>query len=551
MAAFLRRFRDSGSAFGAVARNRGLRRLALAFAGSEVGAWGYSIALTVLAFRADGAAGVGLLTFVLMAAPAAASPFTSLLGDRYDRVTVLITADLVRVALMAAAAVIVFTDGPLAIVYAIAGLASIASTAFRPAQAALVPSLAASPQELTASNVVSSTIESVTAFAGPAVGGVVIAAAGPGVAIAVASGTFLWSAALIAGIRSHRGPEVAEASDAVEHEPVFQALRGGLRAVLRPGIRLLVANMGAQTLVAGALIVFLPVLALQSLDAGEEGLGSLYSAMGVGGVLGAVGAAALVGVRRLAPAFLVGTLLWGLPFLLLALGDSLAFAIRVLAVVGFANTVVDVASYTLLQRAVPDEVMARVFGLLEMVVYGTIALGGLLASAVIETVGVRAAFIAAGLLLPVVALASARGLLNIDAETRAPEAELNLLRGVPFLDRLPPVVLEQLAKELRPARIAAGERVFSQGDAGDRFYIIAGGQAHVIVDGQPARALAAGDSFGEIALLRDVPRTATVTAVDDLALYALERDDFLAAVTAHEPTRQAAGAVVQARLGTA
>jgi MFS family permease len=544
------RVRDSARAFGDVARNQSLRRLSLAFAGSELGAWGYSIALSVLAFRDGGAARLGLLTLVLMATPAVAAPFTALLGDRFDRVRVLITADLVRVGLMATAAALVFSGAPLGFVYALAGLSGVASTAFRPAQAALVPSLAKTPSELTAANVVASTIESVTSFGGPALAGVILAATEPGVAFAVAAGTFFWSALLVGGMRPGQSP-VEGGGQEPSVEGVAQALRTGVHAVLEPRVRLLVGTIGAQTLVAGALIVFVPVIALGYLDVGEQGLGTLYSALGVGGVVGAVGAAALVGRRRLTPSFLVGTVLWGTPLALLAAGESFAVALVLLGIVGLANTVADVSSYTLLQRAVPDAVLARVFGILESIILGTIALGGVIASTLTEAFGLRTALVCFGVFLPLVVAVTWRSLLAIDAEAPAPEREAELLRGVPFLGALPPPTLESLATRLEPVRFTAGERIFAQGDPGDRFYVIADGQTEVSVDGEVAQTLAAGDSFGEIALLRDVPRTATVTAKRDTLLYALERDEFLNAVAGHAPARQAALAVVEARLGRA
>jgi Cyclic nucleotide-binding domain len=243
--------------------------------------------------------------------------------------------------------------------------------------------------------------------------------------------------------------------------------------------------------------------------------------------------------------------MWGIPLAFLAVEDSFSVTLVILAVVGVANTVFDVASFTLLQRAVADEVLARVFGILETVILGTMAVGGLAASALIEAIGLSAALVATGLFLPVSALLLGRSLLAVDAQAAAPDCKLAFMRGVAFLGLLPPTVLEALARNLRTVRVAAHEPVFSQGDKGDRFYVIAEGTAEVAVDSVPRQTLVAGDSFGEIALLRDVPRTASVVAANDLVLYALERHDFLAAVAVHEPARQAATAVAQARLGTA
>jgi MFS family permease len=313
-------------------------------------------------------------------------------------------------------------------------------------------------------------------------------------------------------------------------------------------VRILVGLFGAQTLVSGALSVLVVVLALDVLDIGETGLGSLNSALGVGGVIGAMAALTLVGRRRLAGVFGLGTALWGLPLALAAAWDSRAGALVLLGAMGLANTMVDVAGFTLLQRAVPDEVLARVFGVLESLFLGTIAVGGLVTSAIVESFGARPALVAAGVLLPVIAAVTWRPLLRIDAEAPAPGAELELLRGVPFLGPLPEVILEGLASSVHTVSFAAGDDVVRQGEYGDRFYVIADGEVDVTIDGDLVQQHGAGGFFGEIALLRDVPRTATVTARTPLRLLALERDEFLAAVTGHAPSVEAAGAVVAARL---
>lgn len=538
---------ESLAAFRDVFHNRDLRRLQLAFAGSELGDWGAAIALAVLAFQAHGAAGVGTLLLIRMLPAAVAAPFASILGDRHDRARVMLTADVARAAALAGAAATAFAGAPLGILYALAGVVAVTSTAFRPAQAAILPSLARTPDELTAANVASSTIESVTSFAGPAIGGGVLAATEPGVSFAVAAGTFLWSALLISRLRVTR-EEKAEQRPA---EGVVRTVTAGVRTIaLDARVRLLVGLFGAQTLVAGALNVLVVVVALDVLDSGEAGLGALNSALGVGGVLGAVGAVALVGRRRLATAFGAGTVLWGAPIAVLAVADAEPVVLVLLGVVGLANTVVDVAGFTLLQRAVPDEVLARVFGALESVFLGTVALGAVVAAALVEGAGVETALVVTGAFLPVLAVLAWRRLVRLDAEAPGPAPDVvALLRGVPFLAALPGAALEELAGRLTTVRAAAGEAVVRQGEPGDRFYVIAEGEAAVTVDGRPVPPLGPGGFFGEIALLRDVPRTATVTAATELVLYALERDPFIAAVTGHAPSADTAGAVVAARLG--
>ena len=548
MTSLTSRLAGSAQAFARSFGNPGLRRLQLAFVGSEIGGWGYSIALWVLAFESGGAAALGVLVLVTMLVPGIAAPFTSILGDRFDRVKVMVGADLVRVALMAAAAAVAFAEAPTGILYALAALASAAGTAFRPAQAALFPSLARTPDELTAANVASSTIESVGAFAGPALGGVVIAVSGPGVSFAIAAGTFLWSALLLAGIRMATPAEAEEASPA-EPERVLHVVSAGARAVVSdPRARLIVALVSAQTLVCGLAARVPPVLALDLLDWGEEGFGAINAACGIGGVIGAAAAVALVGVRRLSRPLALGTVLWGVPIALAAVWDTKAGALVLLGVVGLANTIVDVSAYTLLQRVVPDAVLARVFGVLESLIYGTHASAASSQRCWSKPSACERRSSRRASSCPSASCSRGRGWRASTRTSSVPERALALLRGVPFLAVLPAAALEALARRAVAVTVPAGEAVFGQGDHGDRFYAIAEGEAGVTIDGEELAALSAGDWFGEIALLRDVPRTATITARTDLDLLALERDDFIAAVTGHAPTAEAAGAVVGARL---
>ena len=544
------RLAGSAQAFRAVFRNPNLRRIELAWIGSETGKWLYIIALWVYAYEAGGAAAVGLVTLIRTASSALASPFTSVLGDRYRRERVMLLATLGRTLAMAAAAFAVFVDSPAAVVYALTALVVLMSTAFRPAQAALLPSLARSPEELTAANVASSTIASIGSFAGAAFGGLLVAATSTEVVFAATAGTFLWAALLVSGIRVPASERAAatEARARLRHE----ALEGFRTILAEPNVRLINLLYGGQTLVAGALSVLIVVAALELLELGESGVGFLNSAFGIGGLVGApLAALALVGGRRLATGFTFGLALWGLPLLLVGVWPEPAAALVLFALIGVGDTLVDVSALTLLQRAVPDEVLARVFGALETLLVTAMGLGAILAPLVVELLGARGALIAVGALLPIVAGLFALRLRAIDAAAVRPERELELLSQVPIFAGLAPPVLEPLAGELVPVRVGRGEEVVREGDRGDRFYVVGEGELDVTVDGRGVRTLTRGDYFGEIALLRDVPRTATVTARTDAELYALDRDDFIGAVTGHARSREAADAVIATRLATA
>jgi hypothetical protein len=199
-----------------------------------------------------------------------------------------------------------------------------------------------------------------------------------------------------------------------------------------------------------------------------------------------------------------------------------------------------------MQRAVAEDVLARVFGALESLLVGTLALGALLAPVLIDAVGIRAALVATGSLLPVFAAVAWRRLRTIDRLAEAPEREVGLLRAVPIFAPLPAVALERLALALAPVRLPAGAEVVRQGEPGDRFYVVADGEVEVVVDGTTGATVGPGGFFGEVALLRDVPRTASVRAVRDSELLALDRDVFIAAVTGHAASVDAANAAIGA-----
>jgi hypothetical protein len=414
---------------------------------------------------------------------------------------------------------------------------------FAPAEGALLPVLARTPEELTASNLVLTTIEALGIFLGPAVGGLLLAATSTDTVLAVSSFAFLLSALLVSRIHVDRETEPTFA-----REPWAQRMFAGFTTIWHDAnLRVIVVLYGTQTLVAGALNVLIVVTALELLDIGQAGIGFLNSAVGIGGLAGGFAAAALVGRRRLASDFGIGLMLWGIPIALIGLYPKPPIALILLGVVGVGTILVDVSGITLLQRSVPDEVLSRVMGVVQSVFVGTLGLGAILAPLLIDWFGTRGALIATGALLPVLAAFLWRRLSAMD--DAGPERQLELLELVPLFRPLPAPTMEQLASKLIPLSLSAGETVFREGDPGERFYVVETGEVLVSIDGEPVNRLGRGGYFGEIALLRDVPRTATVAAEQDTELQALERDEFIAAVTGHAPSADVADAVIASRLG--
>jgi MFS family permease len=544
--ALRQRLSESFGAFGRIFRNPDIRRVELAWAASVIGHWAYGIALAVYAYGQGGAPAVGLIGLIRFVPPAVLGAFTAMLADRFRRELVVLSSNAVRAVLLAASAVTIVLDGPAAVVYFLAGLVALAYSAIRPAQAALLPSLAKSPGELTAANVATSTIEAVGLFGGPALGGILLAATSASVVFFAAAVGFALAALLAARVTPQPPPVRPE-----EGRHILREFAAGYVAVVRErGLRVLVALMVSQTLVAGALNVLIVVTALRLLDLGQGGVGYLTSALGIGGLLGAVTSVVLIGRGRLTADFTIGIVLWGLPIAVIGLWPEPLPAFLLLMVVGLGNTLVDISAYTLLQRAVPDAILGRVFGAVQSLWIGSLGLGAILAPLVIELVGIEGALIITGAILPVLAAVLWRKLSALDRGAPIPERELELLGGIEFFRLLPRPALEALAGAMVPLRVEAGSEIVREGEAGDRFYVIDTGEVEVVRDGQVINVEGSGEYFGEISLLRDVPRTATVRAKTDVELRALERDEFIAAVTGHVPSAEAADSVVAARLGS-
>ncbi|HJW66314.1 MAG TPA: MFS transporter [Gaiellaceae bacterium] len=536
--------RESARAMREVFRNRGLRRLQLAWAGSIIGSWAYTVALVVYAFDQGGASAVGLVGLVRWLPSAFASPLAAILGDRFPRVRVMLTSDLLRAVALGGMAALVVTDAPAAAIYVLAAAVAVIGTAFHPAQSALLPSLARTPEELTAANVSSSTLESLGFCVGPALGGLLLAFSPIWVVFLITACTFLWSALMLAPLLREAEPPLTR-----ESPHLLDEATAGFRAIGKdPRLRLVVGLFSAQTLVNGAFGVLITVSAFDLLDLGASGVGYLNAAVGVGGIVGGLISLALVGHKRLATTFGVAVAGTGAPLLLVGGQPSTAVALIAFGLIGFANIICDVSGFTILQRGTPSEVLARVFGVLHSLIYATVAAGAVIAPVLVNAFGVRWTLVVVGLLLPILAILTHASLVRIDREPADPRG-LELLRNIPMFSPLSPPVLEQLAAGLAPVSASAGEEIIRVGDHGDRFYVVSSGEVEVFVDGRPPKREGEGTYFGEIALLRDVPRTATVRAATDVELYALDRDDFLPAVTGHAGSAQAAEAVIGARMG--
>ena len=548
--------------------NTALRRIFLAAAGSKMGDWAYSMASAVYVFGHGGPTAVGVLGVVRYLSIALAAPIASTLADRQDRRKVMIAADVIRFVLVVLAALAVNAGSPPVLFYVLSVLAAVVGTAFLPAERALLPSLTREPSELIGANVVASTVDSISMFVGPAIAGFLLAVASIPIVFLFNAVSFLWSALIVmripravqvdakeietpvlAGVSSGSGREDSvnpfnpvnsvgsgNLPDVGEHpldEKLLRTVTHGFRIIHGSReIRLLVGLYCAQTVVAGASLVFTVSIAFELLKLGNSGIGVLNAIVGIGGVIGGFVALMLAQRGRLATDFGFGVLLWSAPLVFLAVIPRYGMAIALMGCIGLANSIVDTNALTILQRLVPNESMGRVFGAMESALIGAMAVGSLAMPLLIHLVGLRWALTIIGGVISMVTMAAHPKLRGLDRTALAPEG-LGDLALIPLLSVLPSSVLERLARRSTLMEVATGDSVCAEGEPGERYYMIVSGEAAVTIRGSRIRTLGAGDAFGEIALLRRIPRTATVTALSPLVLRIIESEPFVSAVTGH------------------
>jgi MFS family permease len=532
-------------AWASVTRNRNLRLAQLSSLSAWTGEFLFLSAMTVYAFDENGAAGVGLVGFLRVLPATVALPWLGALADRVSRRQLLVVACALRAVTAAGAAAAV--DQP-AVVYTLLTLSTVCHAAYRPVLAALFPTLCTTPEELAGVNAVRAILDGVAALAGPLAAAALLAAYDPAASFAAVALLAGAAGVLAAGLR-YESLRPAAADGPVDRVGVVADVVEGLRELRRrPRALDVIVLGGGQCLVRGALTVLAVVVAVQVTDLGRPGVGILWAAFGVGGFVAAMASIGAAGSARLGTLFGAGIAMWGVPIVLIGLLTSSYVAVGAFVVIGAANALVDVTGFTLLQRLVPDQTLARVLALTEAVFSLALALGSLAIPFVISALGDSATLIVTGCILPLAVVARWAGLRAIDADIGVRKDRIVLLRRVRMLRLLPVPVIESLALRLRRSRVSAQTDVFRKGDPGDGFYIIESGLVAVIDDGHEIRRLGPGDAFGEIALLREVPRTATVRALEDTELAALDGPQFVSAITAFSATSSTAEQLVSGYL---
>ncbi len=521
-----------------------LRRLTAAWLAVNAGKWAFLVTTLVSAYAFGGPVAVGLLGLARFLVPTVIAPFAGLPTVRWRPEVVLRAVLIVRALAIALAAGTLLLGLPFGLLYACVALEAGAGAFTRPIHMGLLPAVARTPAQLIGANVTSSAAEGLGTFLGPALAGTLLIITGPaGSALAVLA-IYALGVAAIAGLEV---PAVGRPPASVS--AVAGQLSGGLRALGQlPGPRLIILCLGLQTFVRGLLTVLIVVAAIELLPMGEPGVGALNAALGLGGLLGAVGAISLAGRARLGPPFAVALAGWGAPIAVIGLvADPLAALVAMLAV-GVSNAFLDVAGFTLLQRTTPNAARVAVLGLVDAVANGGVALGGVLAPILVAGLGIQGALLVAGSILPIAALLASPALLRLAEGGVASAQRVAVIRRDPLLAPLSLATVEHLAGSLSPAAWAPGALLMREGEPGTDYLLIEAGEVEISQAGTPLRRLGPGEGLGEIALLRDVPRTASAQARTPVTGFRLQRADFLEAVTGHAASRALATGRVEERL---
>ncbi len=517
-----------------ILRNGDLRRVFVAFLAFNAAEFGTWVAILLYAYEATGPASIGLVALIQLIPASLAAPAAASLGDRFPRHRVLAVGYLAQAIAMSSTAAAMLIEAPVTLVYLLAAITATSLVISRPTQSSLLPSLSRAPDELTAANASAGIVEGAGVLLGPLVAAAILVGSTPAVVFAVGGGALVAAALMTMGLQPEAGssPSSGSAPGAEAAADRFGVLDGLRTLVADRDARLVVGLLSARMLMIGAADVLFVLLALELLATGDPGAGVLAAALGGGAMVGGAVTFVIVGRTGLAMVAIVGAAIWGLSLGVVALSASALLAPLLVVSGGAGLAIVDVAGRTILQRSIRDEVLSRVFGIQEGLAMGALALGSVLVPALVAWLGLVPATLVTAATLPVIVLLVLPRLAALDRRTILPARELALLGRTNIFRPLPAPALEFIARHTSWLTVPAGTVVIREGDPGDRYYVLARGAVRVDQGGRHLRDLTSiGDGFGEIALLRDVPRTATCTTTQETVLLAIDRGPFLAGLT--------------------
>ena len=527
----------SGASYRSALRKRDFRLLAAALTQSAMGDWAYNVALVVYVYQhTHSAAWVSAATLGRMVPRFFVSPYGGVIAERFERIHVMIAADLIRLVLMSGLTVVAIADGPAWAAIACGAGCAVAACAYDPATMAITPQMLGE-EDLAAGNALTELINNIAIIAGPAVGAVVLALGEPAVVFGIDAATFLVSALLLVRIRTRSTP-----TDVTRDGGPFKQMTVGIKAIVTsPTARLLVSFPIATTMLYGVDTVLFVYLSKNKLGTGAEGYGYLLVALGVGGVIAAAFVNRLAALPRLSLVLSVGMIGYAAPTaaLLVVHSPTVAFIIEVVR--GIATLIVDVLAMTALQRSLPPDLISRVFGAFWAVIIGGLALGAFVTPFLLNTVGLDATLLLDALVIPGLvvlvypSLASLDKIASKEAEVLAPR--VRVLEQLGIFAAASQNVLERLAKNTQELVVESGTAVVSEGEDADALYVLVDGRVDVTAHGEKGRTdkhiryMKGPSFFGEIGLLQGIPRTATVTSTEPTRLWRISGEDFLAALT--------------------
>jgi MFS family permease len=538
---------DEGSAgFRVALANADYRKLLAGLAISETGDWLYGVALIAFVFEATRSpAWLAAATILRLAPYVIFGAVGGVVADRFDRRWVMIWSDLIRAAAMAGLTLTAVSSAPIAIALALAFISTIASTAYLPALTAITPKVVGE-RELAPANALMSSIDHIALVVGPSIGAVLLLLGSPATAFAANGASFLVSAFFVWRMRTDSRPTEGHQGEA----SLRQRIAEGLAAITSSSeVAVLVILVSAATFVYGGELVVLVLISERFLGLGAEGIGWLTAAVGAGGVVAAGLTSRLANNPRPTAVIGAAVLAAGLPLPLLAFVRAPAVAVVLLVVEGAGSIVLDVVSTTAIQRIVPNEVAARVFGLIDSVAVAAILVGSLVTPVLVEYFGLQATLLILGAVVVAILIASLPRIRAVDRasakQLRALAPRVALLKRIGVFAGAPQSTLESLARSGREHSVGPGTDVVREGEGAEELFVVASGTLVVTSSGEsldgsvPVNELHAGDYFGEIGLIEGIPRTATVTASSQAELLVIPGDDFLELVNGRAAIRGA------------
>ena len=530
--------------FWRIGRNRALARLQIAYLLNVLTEFGQWLATLVFAYQRGGATLAGLAALVQLVPAIALGPIITAHGrSRFGVVRMLVTAYAVQTLALALLSLTISTGSATALVFASAVLMSVSLSVSRPMHSVLMPLVVRRPDELTAANVATSWADAIGAIGGPLVAGVMISIGGAG----LACGVFAGMSALMPLLAAVHALRTSGESDSDEEGGIRELLAAARAIATDPVLRSLTAYPAGAAAVEGATDLLVVILAVSILSIGPGAAGYLSAAFGVGGLVGAASAILLVG-RKLAAPLALAALAGSAALAGLAFVSTVAIAVLLLVIVGASRTVQSVSAQTLMQRSTSLDLMACVFALIEAMRDFGLATGAIAVPVLIHLGGPKAAFIGMAVPAPFIVMLTARRLRSCDKRASIPIVEMGLLRNLEIFAGLPQSSLEMLAREAEHELAPVGQQIIRQGEDGDRYYVIADGGVDVSQNGTVVAHRGRHDGFGEIGLLYDAPRNASVITTEETSLLSIDREAFLTAMNAATAVRAAVTRVAQQRM---